>query len=452
MLHLMLKNTYRTKRSFVGYLLASTIAIALFFCFGFISLHPELARQGMPDVLVQLILLGQIGVALFAIFFVIFFHRFLLRGRGKEFGLLLTLGIPPQQLARGIWIESLILGAIAGVGGLLVGTGGTYALIPTLSQLLGTPPLAITFAPMAVLYGCSFFAVLFVIDAWLCARFVRVQTPKQLLLAPCVPQKQPPRSLLQTLTGFACLVVAYTLALVVSAYEIVGTASMLPIVVLCSTGTYLLFSQVLALVLAVLRKRPVSGLVLLSISRLLSRVLDYARILTVVSLLSAGVLTLLAVVVGSLAYIRERATSPSDYQTMLQIVAVALFISFFLCVLCGIAAASTLYLKVFTQLEDDRRQFARLRRIGVSKRGFDRMILAEFALVFLAPLLVAVVHSAVAIGEVTLHLIPDSATGAVMGTWHAYALVVVLYVGMFALGCGATWLHYTRRVVRHSLR
>ncbi len=452
MLQLMLTNTYRTKRSFIGYLLASTIAIALFFCFGFVALHPELARQAMPDILVQLILLGQIGVALFAIFFVVFFHRFLLRGRGKEFGLLLTLGMSPKQLAHSVWIESLILGALAGVIGLLLGMAGMYALIPAMSTLLGIPPLPIIFAPLAMVYSCGFFALLFVVDAWLSARFVRVQTPKQLLLAPRVPQHQPPRSLLQTVIGFACLFVAYTLSLVVSANDIAGTTSMLPIVVLCSIGTYLLFSQALISALATLRQRSVSGLVLLSISRLVSRVLDYARILTVVALLSAGVLTLMAVVVGSLAYIRESATSESDYQIMLQIVAIALFVSFFLCVLCGIAAASTLYLKVFTQLEDDRRQYTRLRRIGVSERGFARMLLAEFAVMFVAPLVVAVTHSAVAIGEVTLHLIPDSATAAISGTWLAYALVVALYVGMFVLGCGATWWHYTRRVVRHQSR
>jgi ABC-type antimicrobial peptide transport system permease subunit len=57
----------------------------------------------------------------------------LLRLRAAEFGLLLTLGMSPRQLARMIWIESLALAAVAGVLGLLLSFAVTYAL------LLGLP-------------------------------------------------------------------------------------------------------------------------------------------------------------------------------------------------------------------------------------------------------------------------------------------------------------------------
>jgi hypothetical protein len=74
--------------------------VATFFSFGFVVLHPNLRQEQLPDVVVQLLLIGQIGVALFALFFVSFFHRFLLRLRAAEFGLLLTLGMSPRQLAK----------------------------------------------------------------------------------------------------------------------------------------------------------------------------------------------------------------------------------------------------------------------------------------------------------------------------------------------------------------
>src|ERR1044071_9537280 len=112
MLSLLLRNIYRNRRRYIGYLLASTIAVATFFTFGFIARHPDLSRAELPDVVLHLLLIGQIGAALFALFFVVFFHRFLLRLRGSEFGLLLTLGMSPRQLAAMIWIESLTLAAL----------------------------------------------------------------------------------------------------------------------------------------------------------------------------------------------------------------------------------------------------------------------------------------------------------------------------------------------------
>lgn len=448
MLNLLLRTMYRNRRRYIGYLLAATIAVATFFTFGFVARHPDLSRADLPDVVLQLLLIGQIGVALFALFFVVFFHRFLLRLRGNEFGLLLTLGMSPRQLAVTIWIESLALAAIAGVLGVLLSLLATYGLILGLSRLLGIPPLPMVFAPSALIAGCGFFGFLFVVDAALSARRMRSYTPKQLLVTTRIRQSGSV-SLPRIVGGLGCLGVAYTLALVVSANEVLGTASMLPIVVLCAIGTYVLFSQTLVLLLTRLRRRAVSGLVLLITSRLAHRVLDYARILTVVTLLSAGVLTLMSVMTGSLAYIRQTATSAAEYQALVQIVAVALFVSFFLSSLCFIAAASTLYVKVFTQIDEDRRQFAQLRRIGLSRRGLGLLLFGEFVLLFFAPVLIAIVHSTVAIGEVTLHIIPDAATAAIRGTWLAYASVVVGYLAIFTLYCGATWLQYTRLALRH---
>jgi putative ABC transport system permease protein len=96
----------------------------------------------------------------------------------------------------------------------------------------------------------------------------------------------------------------------------------------------------------------------------------------------------MSVLAVALTYIEAVATSASERQAMLQIVGVALFVSSFLSLLCFIAAASTLYAKVFTQLDEDHRVFARLRRIGLSPRGVGRLLLGELTVLFFAPVAV----------------------------------------------------------------
>jgi hypothetical protein len=445
---LVLRATYRNARRYGGYLLAATIAVATFCSFGFLAFHPDLNREELPDVVAQVLVLGQVGVALFAAFFVTFFHRFLLRARGAELGLLLTLGMSPRQLGRMLWLESLLLAGVAGLLGLLVSVAITYGLVRGLGSLLGISAIGVTFAPPALVSTTLFFGLLFGVDAVLSARLAHRLTPKQLLLAPRLHQPSTGVSPARVVAGLGCLLVAYLLALVVSANDVAGVASMLPILVLCAVGTYLLFDQILVGALGALRRRTRSGMLLLLASRLSHRVRDYARLLTVVTLLSAGVLTLMSVVTGALAYIRQTATSAAEYRAMVQIVAVTLFVCGFLSCLCLIAAASTLQVKLFTQLDDDRRQFAQLRRVGVSRRGLAWLLLGEWVVLFLAPVVVAALHSAVAIGEVTLHLIPDSATEAISGTWFAYAVVVAGYLLIFTCYGAVTWQHYWRRALQ----
>src|SRR5438067_740105 len=66
MISLILKNVYRNRRTYFGYLLAATLAVATFLCFGFFVFHPGLTAQHLPDLIVQLIVAGELGVAVFA--------------------------------------------------------------------------------------------------------------------------------------------------------------------------------------------------------------------------------------------------------------------------------------------------------------------------------------------------------------------------------------------------
>ncbi|MBR8658949.1 MULTISPECIES: FtsX-like permease family protein [unclassified Brevibacillus] len=86
----------------------------------------------------------------------------------------------------------------------------------------------------------------------------------------------------------------------------------------------------------------------------------------------------------------------SDYYMLKQLANTSLFIGLFVGVLFFVAAASFLYFRLYTDLENDKRQYGAITRIGLSEQELSKIVTTQIALLFFAPILVAIVHSAVA--------------------------------------------------------
>ncbi len=109
-----------------------------------------------------------------------------------------------------------------------------------------------------------------------------------------------------------------------------------------------------------------------------------------------------------------------------QTLGLSLFTGLFVSVLFFIGAGSLIYFKLFTELPDDRRLFARLKRVGITRREADRVVSRQVALVFLLPFAVGSVHAIVALNSL----------GSLMGALGAARVAVLMYalsvVGLFA--------------------
>ncbi|MGG4492822.1 FtsX-like permease family protein [Brevibacillus reuszeri] len=84
------------------------------------------------------------------------------------------------------------------------------------------------------------------------------------------------------------------------------------------------------------------------------------------------------------------------YREMKQMANTMLFIGLFVGVLFFVAAASFLYFRLYTDLENDKRQYGAISKIGLSDRELSRIVTTQIALLFFVPIVVAIVHSIVA--------------------------------------------------------
>ncbi len=295
-LRLTLKNGVRSAHRYVNYLTACTFAAMVFYMFSAFVLNPAVLDGYMTSTAKNLLGACQFIVIGFAVFFIFFFHSALLRLRSKEFGLFLTLGMTPKQIGRLIFVESLLLGFVATSTGMLLGILFSKLFFLILGAVLQLPQQIPFVIPTgSVVMTAVFFGVVFMCEAYWASKRMKRRSPRNLILGQRVRQHPPTFSVWWVFLGILCLVAGYYIAVSQSRAVVVA---MFPILVLTSIGTYLLFSQGLVMILTRLRQRSLSGVGLLVVSRLAYRLKDNARVLTVVTMLTAVVLTGMGSVLG----------------------------------------------------------------------------------------------------------------------------------------------------------
>jgi ABC-type antimicrobial peptide transport system permease subunit len=287
--HLAFKNSFGNARRYIGYILASSLAVMVFFLFTSFVNNPHVTHGYMTEKAKALLNACRYLVAVFAVFFIYFFHAHLIRLRNREFGLLIVLGMTPRQIGRMIRFESVWIGIMAMGIGIALGTLFLKLFLMALGTILHlVDPIPFLVPKQAVWYTLAFFGIVFVLDAIFIAIRVRFRSAHSLILGTRTHQTPPKARLWLVLLGCLCIATGYYMA-VAKSREFV--TNVIPILLLTCIGTYLLFTHTLVFVFTRFRKRSLHGKTLLLVSRLAYRIKDYARMLTVVTLLTAMVLT-----------------------------------------------------------------------------------------------------------------------------------------------------------------
>ncbi|WP_313891628.1 ABC transporter permease [Psychrobacillus sp.] len=88
---------------------------------------------------------------------------------------------------------------------------------------------------------------------------------------------------------------------------------------------------------------------------------------------------------------------PKDFKSSIESVGSLLFIGSFLGLVFLAATGSIIYFKVLTEAEEDKEKYKVLHKIGVSQRDILKTIATQVFSIFMAPLVVGILHSAIAL-------------------------------------------------------
>lgn len=119
-------------------------------------------------------------------------------------------------------------------------------------------------------------------------------------------------------------------------------------------------------------------------------------------------------------------SATADYNSSIESLGALLFIGSFLGLVFLVATGSIIFFKMMTEAEEDKAKYAILHKIGVSKKDMKRTIRGQVGVIFIAPLLLGLIHGGVALTATSNLLMMDFLVPVVI--WMvAYTLIYAIY-------------------------
>src|SRR5690625_1792669 len=110
-----------------------------------------------------------------------------------------------------------------------------------------------------------------------------------------------------------------------------------------------------------------------------------------------------------------------------------MFVGLFIGIVFFVSAGSFLYFRLYTDLDDDKQKFMSISKIGLTTKEMSRVISKQMTLLFFAPIVVAMIHGAIALTALShmfgYNLFTESAI--VLGSFFAIQVIYFIIVRYF---------------------
>ncbi|MEK4852038.1 ABC transporter permease [Paenibacillus sp. FSL H7-0756] len=295
------RNIRQNITNYFLYFVSMVFSIVIYFTF--VSLKYDSTIQSASDSS-QKISSAFSGAAVVLIIFVAVFiwysNSFFMRKRKKEVGLYSLLGVRKKQIGRMLFYENFLMGILALIAGILLGSVLSRFFVMILMKVMGYAVVAdFSISPAAVLNTLLVFMIITLITSVQGYRLIYRFKLIELFRAEQEHEKEPQASAGIAVLSVVLISFGYWLALqnmmTSKAWDILGFL-LTPLLIIASVilGTYLLFNTLTVRLLKLARNHKSSywrGLNLIGTSQLLYRMKGNARTLTVIAVLSATTLT-----------------------------------------------------------------------------------------------------------------------------------------------------------------
>ncbi|MFD1170137.1 ABC transporter permease [Oceanobacillus caeni] len=235
-------NVLRNKRLYIAYFLSSMFTVMVFFTFAIFAFHPAFSSGSINhNALFGMAVAGGI-IYVFSFFFVLYSMSSFLQSRKKEFGLLMMLGASDKQIRLMVFLENILIGLMATIGGILMGLVFAKAvLLIAENVLIISESLNFYFPTLAMVVTFISFIFLFFCISLFVSFILRTNKLIDLIKGDKQPKKEPKASVILSIIAALLLIVGYGTALTVKGVSVVF--AMVPVIIVVTLGTYLLFTQ-----------------------------------------------------------------------------------------------------------------------------------------------------------------------------------------------------------------
>ncbi|OAB45734.1 ABC transporter permease [Paenibacillus antarcticus] len=292
------------RQNFSNYFLYfASMIFSIVIYFVFVSLKYDQTIQASSDTSPKINSVFS-GAAVVLIIFVAVFiwysNSFFTRKRKKEVGLYSLLGVRKKQIGRMLFYENFIMGCLALIVGILLGSVLSKFFVTILMKIMGYNAIVnFTISLEAIINTIIVFMIITLITSFHGYRLIYRFKLIELFQADKEGEQEPRTSFIIALISILLIGIGYWLALQnmldSAIWRKIGfLVTPLIIIITVILGTYLLFSSLTVYLLKVSRKNKKkywNGINLIGTSQLLFRIKGNARTLTIIAVLSATTLT-----------------------------------------------------------------------------------------------------------------------------------------------------------------
>ncbi|KAB2331090.1 ABC transporter permease [Bacillus mesophilum] len=246
-------NVLRNKRLYIAYFLSSLFTVMVFFTFAIFAFHPAFSGGDINrNIIFGMAVAGGI-IYVFSFFFVLYSMSSFLQSRKKEFGLLIMMGASDRQIRLMVFLENILIGFCATVGGILGGLiFAKFILLIAENILIIEESLHFYFPAMAIAVTFGSFLVLFFLISIFVSFILRTNKLTDLIKGDKKSKGEPKASVFLSMIAAILLIVGYVTAVLVKGIFVVY--AMIPVILVVVIGTYLLFTQLSVFIIRLLKR------------------------------------------------------------------------------------------------------------------------------------------------------------------------------------------------------
>jgi len=246
------RNVIRNSRIYAAFFMASFFSVMVFFIYSMLMFHPSIETGVISNVSLRGMVIAEVTLVLFSLFFLYYSMNAFLEARSKEFGILLHLGMEKRQLNGLVFLETMLIGFGSIFVGILFGYSFSKFFFMIVREILNLDslPLYLSWKPFVLTTGV--FTSAFVVISFISVYFMRDRKVLDLMNSYEAVELKSSYSLLRAIYGLVLIGVAYILALLLSKIMFFSLASFIPI--LAAFGTYYFFTDTMLFFVDVIRR------------------------------------------------------------------------------------------------------------------------------------------------------------------------------------------------------
>lgn len=246
------RNVFRNFRNYAAFFMASFFSVFVFFLYSMLMFHPEMESGALIDLSILGMVMAEFVLVIFSWFFIFYSLRAFLEARSKEFAILLHLGMDRRQLGNLVFLETMLIGIVSSLSGILFGFAFSKFFFMIVREILDLQDLYLYFSWKPFLLTLIVFMSAFVFVSVGSIVWAKDMNVQELIKEKRAYNVDETYSFHQAILGIALTLAGYLLAIISTKTTLIAFAMLIPMLV--TFGTYFFFSDTIFLILNMLKR------------------------------------------------------------------------------------------------------------------------------------------------------------------------------------------------------